>query len=50
MSTGLSGTYNMSQSGIAPITLGDVTGNTKSFLITKYQLISMVLKVDTLLR
>jgi len=31
MSQGLSGTYNMSMSGIAPITLGDVTGNTKKF-------------------
>ena len=31
MSQGLSGTYNMSQVGIAPITLGDVTGNTKKF-------------------
>ena len=31
MSQGLSGTYNMSPGGIAPITLGDVTGNTKKF-------------------
>ena len=27
----LSGTYNMSQGGIAPITIGDVTGNNKKF-------------------
>lgn len=31
MSQGLSGTYNMSPGGIAPITIGDVTGNTKKF-------------------
>ena len=31
MSQGLSGTYNMSPGGISPITLGDVTGNTKKF-------------------
>jgi len=29
--SGLSGTYTMSQGGIGPITLGDVTGNTKKF-------------------
>jgi len=29
--SGLSGTYNMSQGGISPITIGDVTGNTKKF-------------------
>ena len=26
-----SGTYTMSQGGVSPITLGDVTGNTKKF-------------------
>jgi hypothetical protein len=29
--SGLTGTYNMSAVGISPITLGDVTGNTKKF-------------------
>ena len=31
MSTGLSGTYNISPGGISPITIGDVMGDKKKF-------------------